>query len=75
MSPIQSLADDVFNPVSDWLDGLGRANELQDQNEKLRRELDAASAQIAADEADQAELDQLCGPSNDLPEHRRRRRR
>ena len=42
VSPIQSLADDVFNPASDWLDGLGRANELQDQNEKLQRELDAA---------------------------------
>ncbi len=65
VSPIQSLADDVFNPVSDWLDGLGRANELQDQNEKLQRELDAARAQVAAGKADQAELDQL-RQSNDL---------
>jgi rod shape-determining protein MreC len=59
VAPIQSLADDVFNPASDWLDGLGRANELQDQNEKLQRELDAAKAQIATAQADQSELDQL----------------
>jgi rod shape-determining protein MreC len=65
VSPLQDLADDVFNPVSDWLDGLGRANELQDQNEKLQRELDAARAEVAAGKADQAELDQL-RQSNDL---------
>ncbi len=29
MSPLQTLADDVINPVTDWLDGLGRADELQ----------------------------------------------
>ena len=34
VSPMQDLADDVFNPAADWLDGLGRANELQDQNEQ-----------------------------------------
>jgi rod shape-determining protein MreC len=65
VSPIQDLADDVFNPAADWLDGLGRANELQDQNEQLRRELDAARAQVAAGKADQAELDQL-RQNNDL---------
>ena len=59
MSPIQNLADDVFNPVADWLDGLGRANELQDENEQLRRELDAAKAQVASGEGRPAELDQL----------------
>jgi rod shape-determining protein MreC len=65
VSPIQDLADDVFNPVADWIDGLGRANELQDENEQLRRELDAAKAQVAAGKADQAELDAL-RQSNDL---------
>jgi rod shape-determining protein MreC len=59
VSPIQGLADDVFNPAADWIDGLGRANELQDENEQLRRKLDAAHAQLAAGKADQAELDQL----------------
>ena len=59
VSPIQDLADEVFNPAANWIEGLGRANELQDENEKLRRELDAARAQVAAGKADQAELDQL----------------
>jgi len=54
VSPIQDLADDVFNPAANWIDGLGRANELQDQNDQLRRELDAANAQLAAGKADQA---------------------
>ncbi len=65
VAPIQSLADDVFNPAANWLDGLGRANELQDENDKLRRQLDAARAQVAAGKADQAELDQL-RENNDL---------
>jgi rod shape-determining protein MreC len=59
VSPIQDLADDVFNPAANWIDGLGRANELQEENEQLRRKLDAANAQVAAGKADQAELDQL----------------
>jgi rod shape-determining protein MreC len=59
VSPVQDLADDVINPAADWIDGLGRANELQDENEKLRRQLDAARAQIAAGRADQVELEQL----------------
>jgi rod shape-determining protein MreC len=67
VSPVQSLADDVINPVSDWLDGLGRANELQDENEKLRQELDAARAAVAADKADQVELDNLRAIA-DLPD-------
>jgi rod shape-determining protein MreC len=59
VAPVQHLADDVINPAADWIDGLGRASELQDQNAKLRRELDSARAEIAAGKADQAELEQL----------------
>jgi rod shape-determining protein MreC len=59
VSPVQDLADDVINPVADWLDGLGRANELQDQNDKLRRQLDAARAEVAASKASQARLENL----------------
>jgi rod shape-determining protein MreC len=59
VAPLQNLADDVINPVADWLDGLGRANELQDQNEKLQRELDAAKAQIAAGKASTSENAEL----------------
>jgi rod shape-determining protein MreC len=56
VSPVQDLADDVINPAADWLDGLGRANELQDENDRLRRQLDAAHAQIAAAKASLARL-------------------
>lgn len=59
VAPVQRLADDAFNPVSDWLDGLGRANELQDENEQLQRQLDAAKSEIAAAKGSQAELRQL----------------
>jgi rod shape-determining protein MreC len=59
VSPLQDLADDVINPAADWIDGLGRANELQDQNDKLRRQLDAARAQIAAGKANAARLRNL----------------
>ena len=56
VSPVQDLADDVINPAADWLDGLGRANELQDENDKLRQQLDAAHAEIAAAKASLARL-------------------
>jgi rod shape-determining protein MreC len=67
VAPVQDLADDVINPVSDWLDGLGRANELQDENAQLRRQLDAARAQIATGKADQVELENLRAIA-DLPD-------
>jgi rod shape-determining protein MreC len=56
VSPLQSLADDVINPASDWLDGLGRANELQDENERLRAQLNDAKSEIAAAKASLAQL-------------------
>jgi len=59
VAPVQDLADSVVNPASDWVGGLGRASELQDENEKLERRLDAARAQIAAAKANQVELEQL----------------
>lgn len=59
VSPVQDLADSAINPAADWIDGLGRANELQDENEALRRKLDAANAQIATGKADAADLEQL----------------
>lgn len=65
VAPLQNLADDAINPAADWIDGLGRANELQDQNAKLQRELDAARAEVAATKADRAEL-QTLRDMNDL---------
>jgi len=56
ISPVQDLADDVINPIADWFDGLGRADELQSQNERLQRQLDAAKSEIAAAKASLARL-------------------
>jgi rod shape-determining protein MreC len=61
VSPLQTLADDVINPTSDWLDGLGRANELQDENQRLRQQLDTAHSEIAAAKGSLAELQTLRG--------------
>lgn len=59
VSPVQSLADDAINPVTDWFDGLGRADELQAENERLREQLDAARSQVAAAKGSLAELSEL----------------
>jgi rod shape-determining protein MreC len=67
VSPLQSLADDVINPASDWLEGLGRANELQDENTRLREQLDVAKSEIAAAKGSLAELNALKGIV-DLPD-------
>jgi rod shape-determining protein MreC len=49
----------VFNPVTDWLDGLGRASELQSENDRLRRELAQAKTDAAAGAAARAQLKEL----------------
>ena len=59
VSPLQTLADDVINPVADWFDGLGRANELQDQNQQLRRQLADARSEVAAAKGSAARLAEL----------------
>jgi rod shape-determining protein MreC len=59
ISPVQDLADDAINPVANWFDGLGRADELRSENEKLRRQLDTAQTEVAAAKAKLAELADL----------------
>jgi rod shape-determining protein MreC len=59
VAPVQNLADDVFNPMSEWLDGLGRADELQAENERLQRQLDAARSQVAKADGSIARLKTL----------------
>jgi rod shape-determining protein MreC len=59
VSPLQSLADDVINPVSDWFDGLGRATELQDENARLQRQLADARSEVAAAKGSAARLAEL----------------
>ncbi|MEX2100417.1 MAG: rod shape-determining protein MreC [Acidimicrobiia bacterium] len=51
VAPIQSLADDVINPITDFFDSLGRADELEAENQKLRRELAAAQGAVAEGQA------------------------
>ena len=44
VSPLQSAADAVIDPVVDFVDDIGRAGRLEDENQRLRRELTAARA-------------------------------
>ncbi len=55
--------------MSDFLDGLGRASELRDENTRLREQLDAAKSEIAAAAGSLAELKTLRGIL-DLPDDR-----
>ena len=65
--PIQNLADDAINPVSNFFDSLGRANELESENAKLRRQLAAAQGAVAAGQAATRQLDEIKGLL-DLPQ-------
>ncbi|MFN8025912.1 MAG: rod shape-determining protein MreC [Acidimicrobiia bacterium] len=59
IQPVRDLSSDAFNPVTDWLDGLGRASELQDENQRLRRELAQAKTEAAAGAAARARVKEL----------------
>ena len=59
VAPVQNLADDVINPTADWFDGLGRANELQDENARLRSQLNDARSEVASAKGSLARLDEL----------------
>lgn len=47
VAPMQRALDSVIDPVADWLDGLGRATELQDENQRLRDANARLEAEIA----------------------------
>ena len=59
IAPLQNLADDAINPVRDFFDGLGRGNELEAENTRLRRELAAAQAKVQAGEAASRQLQEI----------------
>jgi rod shape-determining protein MreC len=66
VAPVQHLADDAVNPASDWLSSIGRANELQDENVKLRQQLAQARSEAAAGAGARARLKELTALA-DLP--------
>jgi rod shape-determining protein MreC len=59
LAPIQNLADRAFSPVGDWIDGVGRAGSLKDENDRLREELARAQVDQARNEDLQARYDEL----------------
>ena len=59
IQPVRDASSDAFNPVTDWLDGLGRASELQSENQRLRRELAQAKTEAAAGAAARARVKEL----------------
>jgi rod shape-determining protein MreC len=59
IAPVQHLADDAINPAVDWVNGLGRADELQDENQRLRRKLAEARTAAAAGIVASARLREL----------------
>jgi rod shape-determining protein MreC len=61
VAPLQNLADDAITPVRDFLDGLGRGNELEAENAKLRRQLAAAQAAAQQGAAATRQLQEISG--------------
>lgn len=58
-APVQSVADDVINPVGDFFGGLFRYGHLKAENARLRRQLAEAKGKVNAnanDERERAEL-------------------
>ncbi|HEY7105890.1 MAG TPA: rod shape-determining protein MreC [Acidimicrobiia bacterium] len=66
ISPLQRLADDAISPVTDFFDGLGRGDELQKENARLRSENAELKGQVAAAQAAIADVAEL-RKSLDLP--------
>ena len=67
VAPLQNLADSVIDPVTNFFDSLGRADELEAENSKLRRELAAAQGAAAEGQAATRQLDDIKGLL-DLPQ-------
>ena len=59
ISPIQGVVDDVVNPAADFLDSLGRANELEDVNARLRSEIARLRSEVEAGRAAVVENEEL----------------
>ena len=46
-APVQDGVDSVTQPIEDWWDGVTRAGDIKAENQKLRRELQAARGEAA----------------------------
>jgi len=58
-APVQSTADDVINPVSDFFGGLFRYGHLKAENARLRRQLNDARGKVNASANDERERQEL----------------
>jgi rod shape-determining protein MreC len=66
ISPLQDLADDAISPVTDFFDSLGRGDELERENERLRIKNAELQGKVAAAQAALADVAEL-RESLDLP--------
>ena len=74
ISPLQDVADSAISPVTDFFDSLGRGNELEAENERLRRQNAGLKSQIAANQSAVADAEGAQGACRP-PRHRRLRQR
>ncbi|MEO8285953.1 MAG: rod shape-determining protein MreC [Chloroflexota bacterium] len=58
-TPIQQAASNVTSTVGGWLDGIGRTNDLEEENKRLRIALDAVTAENARLQETARETQQL----------------
>jgi len=59
VAPIASAADRVFSPVGDWLGGVTRAGSLENENARLRNELEELRGNAAQNRAFESENEEL----------------
>jgi rod shape-determining protein MreC len=59
MAPLQEAVTTVTRPIGDFFSGLVHLPSLENENQQLRTELDAALAQIAAGTDQQSQIEQL----------------
>jgi rod shape-determining protein MreC len=59
MAPLQEAVTTVTRPVGDFFSGLVHLPSVENENQQLRTELDAALAQIAAGTDQQSQIEQL----------------
>jgi rod shape-determining protein MreC len=59
VAPVASAADRVFSPVGDWLGGVTRAGSLENENARLRDELEELEGEAARNRGFESENEEL----------------